>query len=106
MWSTREALQFCWELERALGGSHHVALTGSVLFCGYSEHDLDVVVYPHSTAQPSPKAVQRAMKEIGYVRKFDSAFVAKMWRRKGSKDEKHVEGWTKEGRRVDLFLLR
>lgn len=36
---------------------------------------------------------------------FDEKFVKKMWRKVGSDDSKHVEGWYLGHKRIDVFFL-
>lgn len=52
-WSLREALVLCHELEtQLLLHNAHVGLTGSILFKGHSDDDLDIIVYPSKTTKP------------------------------------------------------
>ncbi len=85
-----------------------IGLTGSVLFNGESEKDLDIIVYPlDASADPTLIALDEAFNEYPGMRPHRSVEdVTAYWRSKGSSDTKHVEIWTCNGKRVDVFVLR
>lgn len=84
-----------------------VGLTGSVLTKGQSEHDLDIVLYPlQFTAETNWEAAREALTNAGFVCHLPVDVVQSAWRRKGSLDEKRVEVWLFNKRRVDVFFLR
>ena len=62
----QEAVKFIQWLEPQLAAKHiHCALTGSVLYKGASNNDLDVIIYPHNERAPmDPLACFNAVKLI------------------------------------------
>lgn len=106
-WTLEEAVEICCLLtHRFLPIGYLVALTGSVLTKGRSRKDLDLVVYPYTTAVQDQEAVRLSLVEMGMVLRFPVATVHARWRSIGSKDEKHVEVWMFGMRRIDLFFLK
>jgi len=104
-WTMSDALDFVRKLAKVVGPHYHLALAGSVLLKGRSRKDLDVVVFPASTAERDEAALFAALEAFGMRRMVDVPGVHARWRRLGSADEKRVEVWRWQGRRVDLFLL-
>lgn len=107
-WTLEDALTFFRALWVALEPvGYHVGLTGGVLLRGESKKDLDVLIYPRCTHDsPDIEAVKRTFTNFGMEPYFDRAFITERWRAAGSLDEKHVEGWTYAGKRVDIFFVR
>lgn len=108
MWTLVEGRELATLLEGALTHSGwHVALGGGVLHKGDSKKDLDLVVYPHSTATPHTMlSVQLAMEALGFRRVSSADATRDIWRDLGSKDEKTVEVFRdKHRRRVDMFYF-
>ncbi len=111
-WTLEEALEFIRVIEPIFADvGWHVGLTGSVLYKGVSDHDLDVIVFPHSTAIASKDALLEALKRAEMRPQFSREAVLNHWRTKGSNDDKWVEVWIVKaerwrGRRVDLFFLQ
>lgn len=87
-----------------------VGMAGSVLRSGTSAKDLDLIVFPRSTAAspPSDEELQAALTRAGLHRKHSVAQVHARWRAKDSLDQKRVEVYQRRqcGRRVDIFFLR
>ena len=111
MWTLTTALEFIVRLEthlRPIG--YACGLTGSVLTKGGSSHDLDVIIYPLSTATSGSRSYYGAtfaLQDMNLEQVFDRAFVQAQWRKKGSLDTKHVEVWRdQKNRRIDFFFLR
>ena len=108
MWDLVEAVRFVRILSEDL---EHMGLgigiVGSVLLKGYSDNDLDLVVFPHDTTKPDFKYVLRIVLEgAGMHLAYNVERTHAAWRKLGSNDTKHVEVWkTREGKRVDLFVL-
>lgn len=108
-WTQAEAVIFASSLDDWLEKEvdYHVALGGSVLFAGSSEHDLDLLIFPKSTETASSmKDLRNALILAGGTLVFDADTVKRRWRKLGSLDQKHVEIWKFKGRRVDLFFVR
>lgn len=85
---------------------YEVALAGSVLKEGMSAKDLDLVIFPISTATQDLEMLRVALRTAGLVLKYDEETVKRRWRTLGSEDEKHVEIFEHQGRRIDIFFLR
>ena len=107
LWSLAEGESFCRELYKFLAPiGYSVAITGSVLFKGKSFKDLDLIIYPLSTARVDVQQLRNALKEAGLRIWMEVDEVHEAWLKKGSNDTKHVEVWRFGVRRVDLFFLK
>jgi hypothetical protein len=107
LWTLGDATVFVRALSDVLKfAGYEVALGGSVLKNGRSMNDLDVILFPRTTVSQDLEAAAKAMKEWGMTKRHDKDFVQRVWRKQGSKDEKHVEIWEYKDKRVDLFFLR
>lgn len=129
-WKLEDGVRLIRALEpymRQIGA--HVGVTGGVLFKGSSQKDLDVIVYPHTTAKPPTlEEVEGVLRGVGLSnlpdeghqpgvsnrslssRPFQSAknALSNFWSRVANKngDEKIITVWTDQnGRRVDVFFL-
>lgn len=107
-WILEDALVFVRKLERQLAATvgYHVAMTGSVLEKGHSHNDLDLVLFPHTTGKVDMYVLRAALDLAGLSPVVSRATVAAAWERRKSQDTKHVEVWTYDSKRVDLFFLR
>jgi L-asparaginase II len=106
-WTITDALVFVRSLQRAISSSDYcVGLTGSVLSKGFSDKDLDVIVFPHSTEHQNIEYLYGSLQRFGMKRCADKEKVHAIWRKKGSSDTKHVEVWEYEGKRIDLFFMQ
>lgn len=85
-----------------------VGLCGSVLKNGTSSKDLDIILFPLSTAKtPSYAKVYDTLTTFGWHQWLNADRIHHYWRSLGSDDMKHVEGWKDPlGRRIDVFFLR
>jgi hypothetical protein len=87
----------------------HCALAGGVLRAGASNHDLDVVVFPHKrTANPRPnmRGLRSALRRLGFEMTWSRKEMQANWKKRGIKDRKWVEIWsTADNRRVDIMVL-
>lgn len=105
-WTLEEAQTFLRNLSGHIATSgYEVALAGSVLKKGSSEKDLDVVLFPKTTARYNRRVLYRMLEDFGMVRQYTVEEVQRAWRLQGSMDTKHVEIWKFDSRRVDLFFL-
>jgi hypothetical protein len=105
VWTLEEALTLCRELAGHLT-AHAVALTGSVLTKGASRKDLDLVLYPLTTAENDLDSLRQQLMAFGMTPLFTREIVLKQWHRLGSSDDKWVEVWSFQDKRIDLFLLK
>ncbi len=109
MWTMETALEVVREIEKDLTDTGwHCGLTGSVLYKGASEHDLDLILYPRDKSNEQPRDLVRnaLMFQSFYLVRTDKA-VQRHWRTIGSNDTKSVEVYfqAKTKRRVDVFFL-
>lgn len=116
MWTLESARDFLQRLERQISPSWHCALGGGVLYRGTSNHDLDVILIPHSTTEPvinhkihdvywDVSPIYEAMRFFGFERSKTADEMKKHWESKGGGDTKHVEVWLDgDNRRVDLII--
>lgn len=107
-WTLSEAVVFLQVLIQPLADhGFGVGLTGSVVTKGLSKHDLDIVIYPlQSTASSNIADAKYALELLGMKCHLDADAVKSAWRRKGSLDEKKVEVWHYNKKRVDVFFLK
>lgn len=111
-WTLAEALPFVKSLREALIPiGFGVGLTGSLLYRGTSEKDIDIVLYPLGHPEPPKEIIDLsslycALDALGMSCYMDRAATTQTWRDIGSQDTKHVEIWSHGGRRVDLMILR
>lgn len=107
-WRFPEALRLAKDLENALDDKGwHVALGGSVLHAGRSSKDVDLFVYPHTTAGDHlVHDVRAAMLALGFRLVSDANATREIWRELGSEDQKSVEVYRDDKkRRVDVFIV-
>lgn len=106
MWYLPEARLFLKELHAALQPiGYSVGLVGSVLLKGFSFKDLDVIIFPDSTAKLNDKGLRKALVKFGLKLQYDRASVRNAWKKLGNYDTKHVEVWEYNGQRIDLFFF-
>jgi len=107
-WTLSEAVVLINELVEPLKkAGWSVGLTGSVLWNGESQNDVDLIVYPLDSSEASHRELRKALGVCGMELQHDVEVVHKEWRKGNSTDCKHVEVWlTSMGRRVDIFILR
>jgi len=112
VWTMRDAIRLLKDIDpllREVGWG--VGLTGSVLTQGESRNDLDLIVYPLNDGKVDRDKLRETLESWGWKLKHDHLVVHRAWRRLKSTDCKLVEVWltyepNKEGKRVDLFILR
>lgn len=105
IWTLSDAMRFCHELGSHITG-YAVGMTGSVLRHGVSSNDLDIIVFPLSTAADNDlNVLQAQFTTFGMHRLLTKEQVHVHWRSQGSLDEKHVEVWYYNLKRIDVFYL-
>lgn len=104
MWKLDTAVSCCRALETALAPNYHVALGGGVLLRGKSTHDLDVLVYPHHSSHFDIAEIRQLLKAAGCTVLATRRSIQRIWRAKGSTDQKWVEAWWFDGKRVDIIM--
>lgn len=105
MWNLAQALTFIQELQTELRADmgYHIALAGSVLNVGWSQHDLDLWMIPHHGAESNPLAVATWL--FNRLGNYSSL--------RDSPDYGPDQGWQSNrqirfdylGKRVDVFIL-
>lgn len=107
-WMLHEARAEVFEdLERELiKVGFHCGLLGSVLHSGISSKDLDVIIYPRTTASCNLEDVYRVFRELGWRLVASQGVVQRAWKKQGSQDTKHIEVWQVDGKRIDVFFLK
>ncbi len=98
-YNRQTAIDHCSALEAHLAPiGVHVALGGSILYRGHSEHDYDIMLYPHNNGEQVPRErVKVLLETLGYVRTSVSM--------KGSAGLPDVLVTENEGIRFDFFFL-
>lgn len=100
LWQRDEALTLCERLESAIvlaDAGYHVALAGSVLYRGWSDKDLDVIVYVRGSVCLYRSKLNEALRIVGLTpaaAQFEGAHYDRL-----------VEVWEYNGKRVDLLFL-
>jgi hypothetical protein len=106
IWTLEEAQEFCASLQKSITG-FGIGLTGSVLKKKESSKDLDIIVFPLSSVTNNDlEELRNQFSKFGMVLSFTREQVTKFWRDAGSLDEKHVEVWMYNRKRIDVFYLR
>jgi len=83
-----------------------VGMTGSLLLDTASSNDLDIIIYPYSTAEQSQKLLVQALTLAGLKLRFNKRRTWMYWASKvESYDQKHVEIWDFNNHKVDIFFL-
>ncbi len=107
MWDLSDALRLVSLLNGPLAAAGFgVGMAGSVLTAGGSDHDLDLIVFPLRTSENNTNDARSLLWNMGMNLLFNRGVVTARWRKLGSDDEKHVEVWEHEGKRVDIFFLK
>lgn len=108
VWTLDEAIKFCRDLRAAvmpIGFS--VGLTGGCLYRGHSFKDIDVILYP--LKKPSAfdvGSLREALSRSGHLTcKLNRTQMKDNWHYKGVADDKWVEVWDFNGKRVDFFFM-
>ena len=105
-WNRDEALALIDTLAPSLKSvGYYIGLTGSVLIKGTSRNDLDLIVYPASTTAQDKARVAEVLTSAGLQLIAGKEAVHRKWHRSGSTDEKHVEYWELDARKIDVFFL-
>jgi len=106
-WELSELLEFLSKIRPSLSrAGFEIGVTGSVLFEGKSEHDGDVILYPRDASSFDLSLLYTVLGQLGLNPEFSHADLLKIWRTQKSNDVKHVEIWSYQGKRLDLFILR
>ena len=107
LWELDSALDLIRELAPRLEKvGYSVGLCGSVLKSGTSRNDLDILVFPLSTAVLNKNALDKELRSFGFKVKYDIKSVRTAWRKQGSKDNKKVKIYDYKGKRVDIFFVK
>jgi hypothetical protein len=105
MWSLRSGLATVRKLEGHLAPHYHVALAGGVVLRGKSDHDLDVIVYPHDSNHWHYHEIVGGLHAAGLGLLYGWRVLHSNWRVRGSADEKRVEVWVDDrSRRIDVIM--
>lgn len=107
LWTLDQAISLVRQMEAAfVPVGWHCALAGGVLHRGSSEHDLDVIAYPHCKPDADLTTLTTALVSIKMRPWCSREEMIAYWRSKGGRDTKHVEVWVAPGGgRVDLLVL-
>lgn len=108
LWTITEALELCRRVIPVLkDAGFSVGLTGSLIRQECSQHDVDLIVYPFQSSQNTDFSRAKAtLEKFGMKPVYNREQVTAHWRKKGSLDEKWVEIWDFNGKRVDVFFMR
>ncbi len=100
-WPLAEAMSFAKSLhEFVFPLGFGIALTGSVLTKGFSEKDLDLIVYPLKKISSDYESLLESLPKFGLT------FVRLPNKNLGYQDDgKNVQVWEYNNKRVDLFFL-
>lgn len=100
-----QAIDICRELESKLDPiGYHCGLTGSTLYKGESEKDIDIIIYPHQVSKQIP--LREIIKTIGFgTNMYPSQGYYIPEKVTPSTTDKLVVVGEYKGIRVDLFFL-
>ena len=110
LWILEELVALARYIEpNARARGWHVGVTGGVLYKGQSDHDGDIVAFPHQRgrcARKGIKGLHQALRASGLSLSWSRKDLTKNWRKRGITDRKWVEIWADvTGRRVDVLVL-
>lgn len=99
LWEIEDGLQLSKLIERAVVPLRaHVALAGSVLYRGWSDKDIDIIIYQHDKSDPySRDEINQALVNMGFDPMVQLAGVYP--------GDKTVYTSSYRGKRVDVFYL-
>ena len=103
-WTLEEGIKFARELEfNLIPLGYHCAITGSVLYKGRSEKDLDIMIYPHDSTKCDANTQLEVEKMLGEVHGIEIQLIDRM----KYPDEKNVY-WSYDtmGKRIDFFFVK
>ncbi len=104
MWTLEEGLEFCrWLRPYVQTAGYDVGLTGSILYWGESDKDLDVILYPYNSEKQDRNKLYMMLTQTLMSCTATAAYVQTQWK---TGDKKHVEKWEKDGKRIDLFFMQ
>jgi len=104
MWERPEAIKMCSFLERYLSPlGVHIALGGSILYRGTSEHDVDIIVYPHHVPTATFSQIHQVFQlliHLGFTYKKEEDTTP------STTDKPVYQLYTPKGKkRVDFFFI-
>lgn len=104
VWNLNEGVEFIRNLELVLDKiGYHSGLTGSVLYKGFSEKDLDVMVYPHKTTNEKTVEEVLTVLEVASIKVVEQRDHTGFTNCADSKTVYHCE-W--KGKRIDFFFVK
>jgi hypothetical protein len=103
-WTLEEGIKFARKLELDLAPlGYHCAITGSVLYKGRSEKDLDIMIYPHDSTKCNEKTQQEVEKMLDKIHGIQIELIDRM----KYPDEKNVYwSYDTSGKRIDFFFVK
>lgn len=102
-WKRSEAESLLLELKEALFPHWAIALSGSLLF-NDTGNDLDLIVFPWDGSNFNCPTVHSILTKFGMKRTRMVDQMHEFWRKKGSKDNKKVEVYHWNDKRIDVFF--
>lgn len=84
----------------ALANGYSLGLTGSCLFHGESDKDIDIIVYPYKTGQEDRAGLDEALIKEGFNKERVCDHSNPRYF-----DNKHVEEWSHKFQRIDFLFL-
>ena len=115
LWSMEQAIDLVKKLDPAIRlVGFTVGITGGVIIKGYSDKDLDLIIYPMNVTEYSTSAVKKVfIEQFKWKLKFPTHILLKSWEDRkiqpnnGGTDFKHVEVWeTEDHKRIDIMFLK
>lgn len=104
LWSLADAIRLCRRLEEKLAEREwHCSLAGSVLYRGWSDKDLDIIIYPHHDKGCHESNVVEVLENVGITGLRDYLSEAQRAR---YPDSKQIWIGNYETKRIDFFLMK
>jgi hypothetical protein len=72
---------------------------------GGSDNDLDIVLYPHDSTKVRFDELREVLRKLGMIQIETVRQVHARWRDRGTTDQKHIELWMYDGRKVDNLFV-
>lgn len=101
-----KSIEICREIEDKLKPiSYHCGLTGSTLYKGESEKDIDIIVYPHQIS--NTVSLNKILETLGvYTEMYGTQGCQKPITIRPSTTDKLVVVCEYKGIRIDLFVMQ
>lgn len=106
MWTLEEALTVVRNIDPILKPKGwFVGISGGVLLKGSSVHDLDLLFVPMDNVDKCIACLHKCLVDFSWKIIRTKEEMQEGWRAKGLRDNKHVEHWEFNNKRIDVIIV-